>query len=171
MQTRYKMTMGLEPMDPNELIEIDEHYEAEIALRRQMLADMRDTVLQTSEKVHACILHLPTAASQCRPGYLSASSVPMDGHACCHHCKALIRACAAQSYVADWEMLEMLADYLPRRFPDRFARQGSLLLNHSTGDAWDLSDRSQDAMEISALLVQVRVYAVGAALTMTSCSP
>jgi hypothetical protein len=50
MQTRYKMTMGLEPLDPRELIEIDEHYEAEIALRRQMIADMRDVVLQTSEK-------------------------------------------------------------------------------------------------------------------------
>ena len=49
----------------------------------------------------------------------------------------------------------MLAEYLPRRFPDRFALKGSLLLNHATGEAWDLSDRSQDAMEISALLVQV----------------
>ena len=51
MQTRYKMIMGLEPLDPNELIEIDEYYEEEIALRRQYLADMRDTVLQTSEEV------------------------------------------------------------------------------------------------------------------------
>ena len=51
MQTRYKMIMGLEPLDPNELIEIDEYYEEEIALRRQYLADMRDTVLQTSEQV------------------------------------------------------------------------------------------------------------------------
>ena len=57
MQTRYKMTMGLEPLDPDELIEIDEHYEAEIALRRQMLADMRDVVLQTSEKAWLSFLH------------------------------------------------------------------------------------------------------------------
>ncbi len=65
-------------------------------------------------------------------------------------------ALAAQSYEADWEMLELLAGYLPQRFPDRFSLEGSVLTNHSTGDVWDLSDRSQDAMEISALLVQAR---------------
>ena len=45
------MIMGLEPLDPFDLIEIDEYYEEEIALRRQYLADMRDTVLQTSAEV------------------------------------------------------------------------------------------------------------------------
>ena len=50
-QTRYKMIMGLQPLDPIDLIEIDEYYEEEIAVRRQYLADMRETVLQTSEEV------------------------------------------------------------------------------------------------------------------------
>ena len=48
----------------------------------------------------------------------------------------------------------MLAEYLPRRFPDRFSMAGSTLTNHSTGDCWDLSDESQDAMETASLLVQ-----------------
>ena len=78
MQTRYKMTMGLEPMDPNELIEIDEHYDAEMALRRQMLADIRDTVLQTSEKVRACALHSPHAALHRALGRCSTVPVPSN---------------------------------------------------------------------------------------------
>lgn len=45
------MIMGLQPLDPIDLIEIDEYYEEEIAVRRQYLADMRETVLQTSEEV------------------------------------------------------------------------------------------------------------------------
>ena len=59
-----------------------------------------------------------------------------------------------QSRAADWELLEMLAEYLPRRFPDRFSMAGSRLTNHSTDDCWDLSDQSQDAMETASLLVQ-----------------
>lgn len=52
-------------------------------------------------------------------------------------------------------MLELLADFLPKRFPDRFTKDGNVLINHSTGDVWNLADPSLDPLEVSALLVQV----------------
>ncbi|KAF5833046.1 hypothetical protein DUNSADRAFT_10752 [Dunaliella salina] len=42
----FKMTMGVQPMDWNDWIEIDEWYEEEIELKRQMLAEKKDRVLQ-----------------------------------------------------------------------------------------------------------------------------
>jgi hypothetical protein len=60
-----------------------------------------------------------------------------------------------QAEAANWEMLELLADFLPKRFPDRFTKEGDILVNHSTGDVWDLADKDQDPLEVSALLVQV----------------
>ncbi len=39
------MTMGLEPMHPMDWIEIDEHYEEEMALRRTLMKEKRDIVL------------------------------------------------------------------------------------------------------------------------------
>jgi hypothetical protein len=59
-----------------------------------------------------------------------------------------------ESEEANWEMLELLADFLPQRFPDRFVLEGDLLYNRSTGDVWDLSDKLQEPLEICALLVQ-----------------
>ena len=56
-------------------------------------------------------------------------------------------------------MLELLADFLPQRFPDLFTRDGDALINHATGDVWDLADKSLDPLEVSALLVQVRAAA------------
>ncbi len=52
-------------------------------------------------------------------------------------------------------MLELLADFLPKRFPDRFSMEGTVLINHSLGDSWDLADKSLDPLEVSAQLVQV----------------
>lgn len=60
-----------------------------------------------------------------------------------------------QAEAANWEMLELLADFLPKRFPDRFTRSGDALINHSTGDIWNLASKDQDPLEICALLVQV----------------
>ena len=57
------------------------------------------------------------------------------------------------------EMLELLADFLPKRFPDRFSMEGSVLTNHSLGDSWDLADKSLDPLEVSAQLVQVLAVA------------
>ena len=52
-------------------------------------------------------------------------------------------------------MLELLADFLPKRFPDRFSMEGTVLTNHALGDSWDLADKSLDPLEVSAQLVQV----------------
>lgn len=59
-------------------------------------------------------------------------------------------------------MLELLADFLPKRFPDRFTKDGNVLINHSTGDVWNLADPSLDPLEVSALLVQVTLQALRA---------
>ena len=56
---------------------------------------------------------------------------------------------------ANAEMLELLADFLPKRFPDRFTMEGTVLTNHELGDQWDLADKSLDPLEVSAQLVQV----------------
>lgn len=50
-QSRYKMTMGLTPMDPKEWVEIDEYYEEEMALRRQLIKENRDVVIASSPGV------------------------------------------------------------------------------------------------------------------------
>ncbi len=60
-----------------------------------------------------------------------------------------------QAEEANREMLELLADFLPKRFPDRFSMEGTVLINHSLGDSWDLADKSLDPLEVSAQLVQV----------------
>ena len=60
-----------------------------------------------------------------------------------------------QAEEANAELLELLADFLPQRFPDLFTRDGDALINHVTGDVWDLTDKSRDPLEVSALLVQV----------------
>ena len=60
-----------------------------------------------------------------------------------------------QAEEANREMLELLADFLPKRFPDRFSMEGTVLTNHSLGDSWDLADKSLDPLEVSAQLVQV----------------
>lgn len=60
-----------------------------------------------------------------------------------------------QAEEANAELLELLADFLPQRFPDLFTRDGDALINHATGDVWDLADKSLDPLEVSALLVQV----------------
>jgi dimethylamine monooxygenase subunit A len=52
------------------------------------------------------------------------------------------------------EVLEVLADMLPRRFPRWFARDGHWLDNRLTGERWNLSDPGRDTLELAALLVQ-----------------
>ena len=60
-----------------------------------------------------------------------------------------------QAAEANRELLELLSDFLPRRYPDRFSLIGSRLVNHSLGQEWDLSDPQLDPLEAAALLVQV----------------
>lgn len=52
------------------------------------------------------------------------------------------------------ELLETLADLLPRRFPDWFARQGDRIANHLTGETWPLDATGLAALEIAGRLVQ-----------------
>ena len=67
--------------------------------------------------------------------------------------------CTVQA-AANEEVLEMLADFLPRRFPDRFSRSGSLIHNHATGQTRDLVEPGQNPLEIASLLVQVCSHVV-----------
>ena len=75
MQVKYKMTMGLEPMDPADWIEIDEHYEEEIALRHKLVQEKRDIVIHSTpgvrlpwESHESTRQHMPacTLRSACR---------------------------------------------------------------------------------------------------------
>lgn len=63
--------------------------------------------------------------------------------------------CWSQAEDANREMLELLADFLPKRFPDRFSMDGTVLINHALSDRWDLADKSLNPLDVSAQLVQV----------------
>jgi hypothetical protein len=104
----YRMAMGLVARDPAELIEIDEHYPAEMAERRRLFAEHR-------AEVYAAL-----------PGSEA--------------------ACA--------ELLALLVDLLPRRFPDWFGHTGNSLHNRLTGETWNLAAPGVAPLEVAALLVQ-----------------
>ncbi|CAK9204906.1 unnamed protein product [Sphagnum troendelagicum] len=55
---------------------------------------------------------------------------------------------------ANWEVLELLADHLPKQFPTLFTRDGAVIHNLLTGEMFDIFNRSLDPLEISARLVQ-----------------
>lgn len=107
----YRMTMGIEPLDMEDWIEVDVFYDEEMALRREILE---------SRKAVA-IVSRPEAAE------------------------------------ANWEVLEMLADFLPRRFPARFRREGSLLCNLTTEESFNISDQGLDPLDAISRLIQVHV--------------
>ena len=104
----YRMAMGLVAAPPDELIELDEHYPAEMAERRRLLAVRHGDVFAAL------------------PG----------------------------SEAARAEVLEVLAELLPRRFPDWFAREGGRLDNRLTGESWRLDALPCDALEVAGRLVQ-----------------
>ena len=104
----YRMAMGLVATDPDELIELDEHYEPEMAERRRLLAVRHGDVFAT----------MPDSAAARR------------------------------------EVLEVLAELLPRRFPAWFGRDGAVLHNRLTGERWDLEDLPHDPLEVAGRLVQ-----------------
>ena len=52
------------------------------------------------------------------------------------------------------ELLETMADYLPRTFPDQFEKQGRILTNNLTGDVFDLDHLQDDPIRVAAQLVQ-----------------
>lgn len=61
-----------------------------------------------------------------------------------------------QAEEANKELLELLVDYLPKTYPDRFVHtESNEFINLATGDVFNLSDKTLDPLEVSALLVQV----------------
>ena len=58
------------------------------------------------------------------------------------------------SEAARREVLEVLAELLPRRFPAWFARDGAMLRNRLTGEDWDLGALPLDPLEVAGRLVQ-----------------
>lgn len=58
------------------------------------------------------------------------------------------------SEAAGAELLGRLATVLPARFPEWFERQGDVLHNHLTGEAWDLAAPALPPLEIAGRLVQ-----------------
>ncbi len=58
------------------------------------------------------------------------------------------------SEAARQEVLDVLAELLPRRFPAWFSRDGATLRNHLTGETWDLADLPHDPLEVAGRLVQ-----------------
>lgn len=47
LQGKYKMTMGLAPMNPLDWIEIDECYEEEMGLRKDLIKNRRSIVIHS----------------------------------------------------------------------------------------------------------------------------
>ena len=66
-------------------------------------------------------------------------------------------AFALQAAPANAEVLQMLAEYLPARFPDRFSLNGDLMHNHARGETLNLAEPGTNPLELAALLVQVRM--------------
>ncbi len=60
-----------------------------------------------------------------------------------------------QADAANKEMLVLLADFLPGRFPELFRREGSQLTNLVTQMTWDLDDPDLDHLDVCGRLVQV----------------
>ena len=104
----FRMAMSLVAGAPDDLVEIDDRYGAEMAERRGLLATRRGDVFAAE------------------PG------------------------CGA----ARAEVLAVLAELLPRRYPAWFAREGGRLSNHLTGEAWDLAAPAHDPLELAGRLVQ-----------------
>jgi len=104
----WRMTMGLVATGPDELVELDEHYSAEMAERRRLLAVRHGDVFAAL------------------PG----------------------------SVAARREVLDVLAELLPRRFPAWFGRNGAVLHNRLTGEDWNLTNLALDPLEVAGRLVQ-----------------
>jgi len=71
--------------------------------------------------------------------------------------KSVAIASQAEATEANWEVLEMLAEFLPMQFPDRFAQSGNTLHNLSSGESFNILDRKLDPLEVAARLIQVGV--------------
>jgi len=68
--------------------------------------------------------------------------------------RAEVLAALPEADGACGELLEVLADLLPRRFPSWFARDGARLENRLTGEAWALGATGLAALDLAGRLVQ-----------------
>ncbi|KAK9821702.1 hypothetical protein WJX74_010565 [Apatococcus lobatus] len=106
----YKMSMGLERLEFEDWIEVDEGYREELLLRNKLLDEQRDVVY---------------------------SSLPIP-----------------EADAANREMLQLLANFLPGRFPQLFHRSGRMLTNLVTDMTWNLDDPDLDHLDVCGRLVQ-----------------
>jgi hypothetical protein len=104
----FRMAMGLVGGHPDDLVEIDDRYPAEMAERRELLTTRHADVFA------------------CEPG----------------------------SEAARADVLDVIAELLPRRHPEWFAREERLLRNRLTGEDWDLAAPPHDPLELAGRLVQ-----------------
>ncbi len=68
--------------------------------------------------------------------------------------RAEVFAALPGSEAARADVLALLADLLPRRYPVWFAAEAGALRNHLTGEVWNLSDPALDPLELAGRLVQ-----------------
>jgi hypothetical protein len=102
------MAMSLQARHPDQVVEFDERYPAEMAERRDLLATRHDEVFAA------------------QPG----------------------------SEAARAEVLAVMAELLPRVYPDWFVREGAMLHNRLTGEDWNLDHSAHDPLELAGRLVQ-----------------
>lgn len=58
------------------------------------------------------------------------------------------------SEAAQQEVLDLLLEHLPRRFPKSFAREGDRLINHRTGETWTLDEWRNRPLDLAGRWVQ-----------------
>ena len=104
----WRLAMGLKALDLREWIEIDEHFEGQLADRRRLLDQRQGEVLG-----------------------------------------ALPESAAGQA-----EVLELLLDHLPQRFPEHYRRTNGELINLVTGERFELAEWAGTPLELAGRLVQ-----------------
>ncbi len=70
-------------------------------------------------------------------------------------------AATPASEAARTEVLAVLAELLPRRYPGWFVRRGGTLDNRLTGESFDMANPSHDPLEIAGRLVQEDLCVIG----------
>jgi dimethylamine monooxygenase subunit A len=68
--------------------------------------------------------------------------------------RAEVLAALPESRAGQQELLELLLDHLPRRFPAHFRRRGSRIENRATGETFDLEAWAEAPLELAGRLVQ-----------------
>lgn len=117
---------------------------------------------------HQQALHDPLAymLARCRTNHTAAITAK-----CLHEDSQI--ACFIQSLECCLELLEMLSEWLPQHYPDRFSTSNGQLHNLVTGEAFDLNaaTATMHPLEAASLLVQVWTYAGFHCLQSLICLP